>query len=694
MKIETTFAVLSTLLVALGFTTLWLTGQVAPWLSLIFIASLLYALFNDRRERPLYFSSGFWNTLTLLFFTYEVYQAFYSPRELILDVMEFLVFLQVVRLWSKKDDRDYLQIYGIALLHVMSASVLTAEIVFAAMFVIFIIIGTWALVVFNLRREMRMGGLDERRTSALLTGKLFAALTGVAFCVLFGAALIFFLFPRFNYSYFAPLLQKPGSAQSGFSDKVKLGRIGAIKLNQQPVMRVSFSGPMAKSMTGNELYLRGITLNLYDGQQWQAGPSANGRETISVQGFRAMSIGDGVPEQANLITEVVMEPIGEEVLFVIPQVVGLQTPFGIVSHQKGENFTGSFAGTQRVKYIVYSKVGRPERRRKIEVFDPNVFRNELQVPATIDPRVILMARQATASAKTTFDRARLLETYLRGTFGYTLAMGDHTPVDPLAYFLFEKKAGHCEYFASAMTVMLRSLGIPARVVGGYYHGQWNAVGKFFLIRESHAHTWVEAYFPELGWQAFDPTPADPAFGSPTGALDYAREWLESAQLFWVNWIVDYDLQQQRKAVQTLSMPKTSQRTTAASGETPKQKSRWMERLEERLPTLVGKGFAGLIITVFAVQLLRALLRRQRRPKVQTLQFYRRMLKILARRGIRREPAQTPLEFQHAAESQLPQARGPLQALTALFCRVQYGGDELTADDSARAQVWLRELSQP
>src|SRR6266567_1874550 len=123
----------------------------------------------------------------------------------------------------------------------------------------------------------------------------------------------------------------------------------------------------------------------------------------------------------------------------------------------------------------------------------------LQLPE-LDPRIPELTSQITKNAPTPFDKAVAIENYLRTRFTYTLKLtgrpGDH----PLAHFLFETRAGHCEYFASAMAIMLRTLGIPTREVNGFLPGEYNDLGGDYIVRASDAHSWVEVYFPGNGWQ--------------------------------------------------------------------------------------------------------------------------------------------------------------------------------------------------
>ncbi len=114
--------------------------------------------------------------------------------------------------------------------------------------------------------------------------------------------------------------------------------------------------------------------------------------------------------------------------------------------------------------------------------------------------------------------------------------------DPIANFLFERKQGHCEYFASSMAVMLRTLGIPSRVVNGFRSDEFNDLTGNYVVRAKDAHSWVEAYFPGYGWQTFDPTPAGNS-GTPQGWSRLAL-YVDAMASFWRDWVVSYDTSHQ------------------------------------------------------------------------------------------------------------------------------------------------------
>ena len=171
-----------------------------------------------------------------------------------------------------------------------------------------------------------------------------------------------------------------------------------------------------------------------------------------------------------------------------------------------------------------------------------LYREELLSLPHIDPRIPQLARTMTAGATTEAEEARAIESHLRHDYGYTLQLLSKPVPDPLAYFLFERKKGHCEYFASAMAVMLRTVGIPSRVVTGFQSGTYNSMTGWQVVRASDAHSWVEAWLDGRGWTTFDPTPADPSASLP--GLSSLAMLSDAADQFWQDWVVSYDVDRQ------------------------------------------------------------------------------------------------------------------------------------------------------
>jgi protein-glutamine gamma-glutamyltransferase len=235
-----------------------------------------------------------------------------------------------------------------------------------------------------------------------------------------------------------------------------------------------------------------------------------------------------------------------------------------------------------------------------------------------------------------------------------------------------------------MTVMLRSLGIPARYVNGFQTGEYNDVGGDYIVRESDAHSWVEVYFPGFGWITFDPTP--PGNAESHGMFSRLGMYWDWFQFAWGEWVINYDFSHQVTLTQNLQR---------ASRHWTDQLRRYADRRREQaIDTLLRADnrvresphvlSAMLIILVIAFLLLRSRaiagylimrwhLRLQRggalTPALAVLE-YRQMLKLLERRGWRKTDGQTPAEF--AASIPATEFAGPVSQLTELYQSARFG----------------------
>jgi hypothetical protein len=322
----------------------------------------------------------------------------------------------------------------------------------------------------------------------------------------------------------------------------------------------------------------------------------------------------------------------------------------------------------------------------------------LQLPK-LDPRIPELAKQITARADNPYDKAHALEGYLPSHYGYTLDLTGPPPPDPLAYFLFEKRAGHCEYFAAAMTVMLRSVGVPARYINGFQTGEYNDVGGDFVVRASDAHSWVEAYFPSFGWMTFDPTP--PSDEKPPGMFAWLGHYWDWFELQWSEWVINYDFVHQITLAQNLhrvSRDWTERLRTVFADARRFATDRlelWQARAV-RTAAALPAGLAILAVLCISALLLQPKVRQRlvavwrlriapsaaMTPHLATLQ-YNEMLRLLARRGIRKAPGQTPLEF----ATSVPDGNlaALVRELTAMYHAARFGGQ---APDPRRASSLL------
>jgi hypothetical protein len=164
-------------------------------------------------------------------------------------------------------------------------------------------------------------------------------------------------------------------------------------------------------------------------------------------------------------------------------------------------------------------------------------RADLAMRERVFQAITPLAREWTRGIEDPEQRMRALELHLLSDYHYSLEFEQRTRNDPIVDFLFIEKRGHCEYFATALALLGRRLGIPTRVVGGYRVTEYSALGDYFIVREQNAHAWVEAWLPDRGWTTFDPTPPGPvASSSTTPTVDAAVDLLGTAWAAFLSWL--------------------------------------------------------------------------------------------------------------------------------------------------------------
>ena len=215
----------------------------------------------------------------------------------------------------------------------------------------------------------------------------------------------------------------------------------------------------------------------------------------------------------------------------------VRRPFG--------NYSAQFTDARTVSYQVYSRLDSPAAASDPALVEPlpaDARQAYLQLPR-LDPRIRELTENIVRAEASPAAQARMLENYLRSNYGYTLELPKVEPDDPLAFFLFHRKKGHCEYFASAMAVMLRVVGIPRALSPAFKAESTIPISGSQLIRTSDAHSWVEAWLPDRGWTTFDPTPPDPNVHglSPWTRLSF---YADAVDVFWQDWVLNYNLERQ------------------------------------------------------------------------------------------------------------------------------------------------------
>jgi hypothetical protein len=193
-------------------------------------------------------------------------------------------------------------------------------------------------------------------------------------------------------------------------------------------------------------------------------------------------------------------------------------------------------------FNIESDIGDPRKSFKMSLPEPDekIFPQQfLQLPP-LSRKFTNLALELTRNQSTPMAKANQVYQYLRSEYGYTLNMETSQKETALDHFLFTRKEGHCEYFATAMAVLLRVVGIPTRMVNGFTGQEWNDLGNYLVIRQKHAHSWVEVYFPGKGWVVYDPTPPDPGLLTQAEPNALARS-LDMMRLNWQRYVVRYSV---------------------------------------------------------------------------------------------------------------------------------------------------------
>jgi hypothetical protein len=666
------------LLVVVGFIALMGTNKLdLPSLALV-LPALLVRGFLLMMRKSFMISERWTSTLTIAYFAFYAADYFYFSQSFLDATVHMVLFSMVIKIFSVRRDRDLLYLAVLSFLMVLAAAVLTVDTLFLLTFAFFILVAIATFISMEMRRSERetiAAGVPPQQDV-----KFHSALAGIStilgLLTLAGAALIFFILPRVNSSGFLRNLGMQSAMTSGFSQEVNLGGIGQIQQSSNVVMHIQvLDGKMPENIKW-----RGIALTNFDGQRWYnttEAPTFHGLynsplDLTHISNFSFYSDAETVPHLPNFSYRVVMEPLGLNLFFLAPaplkingnySVLEIKSDGSIFNTRPAEAGNGAVEadGSQGVGvYSAEADTRDPEpyvRDSNSRDYPPHVT-IYLQRPAHLDPRIAQLAREVTASAASNYARARAIEQYLQNNYGYTLELPGMREPDPLAHFLFERKKGHCEYFASSMTMMLRTQGIPARVVNGFRGGEFNDLTGAYIVREKDAHSWVEAYFPEYGWVTFDPTPSGPGSAPATG-WSRVGLYMDAMRQLWREWIVNYDFSHQLRLRTEIS---------AKTGHVQSSLRLWMMRKYRRLVQLTGEwqrklealSPAQMVLCCVLVGLLlaapfmpkawrshqrRRMLRNpERAPSTAATFWYQRMLKMMARRGAHKEPSQTPEEF--------------------------------------------------
>lgn len=711
MTFETYFRVASYAMIGCAVLALTLAGGLHLGLAAGFAVVMVFAWKAEDSKRQISERAGL--VIVLLSIPLFILDWFYQKsigepegRLGVSALAHLIVFLAAVKLLQVKKNRDWVFLYLISFFSVMLAAGLSLSPVFLGTLTLYLFCALATIIAFEIQKAQHSLPANETRLLVPPDSRIFKNSRGrskrnveasrlpwaaaVLMILIFVLALpLFLIAPRSG----ASILSRRGGGLTnfiGFSETVALGEIGSLKRDNAVVMHVR----LEDSRPGQDVRWRGVALDRFTGRGWEK--SAAARTAKEEKNDRGLIRINTVSALERLTTQTFfLEAIESPVIFVGSRPVAIQSDFPALTVDAESSVQRRKLGFGRVMYKALSDMTPPDINllRNDNGRDPVLLRRYIELPATLDPRIEarVNAIVVNAGARSRYDVAKAIETQLQIDYGYSLEMKASGP-DPLSDFLFNVKTGHCEYFSTAMAVMLRTKGIPARVVNGFLPGEYNAAAGAYTVRQSDAHSWVEVYFPENRiWVTFDPTPmAGRVEPISEGFAAQLGKYAEALELFWFQYVVGYDQQEQRTLATSVNSRLVALRYSVTAS---------MAELRKLVTTngprviMIGAGLVGSLFLVFlGTRVRRFGWRRALRIRTEettsdqsSVLFFEKLTSVLARRGMIRDSHLTPLEFVGSLNNQ------PAMTLTKAYNRVRFGGERLSAREMKEIEQTLNEL---
>ncbi|MEX0866345.1 MAG: DUF3488 and transglutaminase-like domain-containing protein [Pirellulales bacterium] len=690
----------------------------------------------------------------------------------LLAIANLLIYLQIVLMYQKKETHIYWQLMMLSLLQVVVAAALNFGLIFGWLLLAYLVVGLFALSLFYGYRERhklldltvegpspwkRPRGRARRRSIEIVRqavpaeSELLDAGTGWSvvrqtLVTLAIATAVFLIVPRLGDEAWS---QRSSRVQRvvGFDENVELGSLGTAFQDPSAVMRVCFTDPDTERpypVQGEPLF-RGSVLNQYEQGQWRY--------------VRRSSFGEPLPAplapaDARLVVQnVTLMPLSHDTIFAVAPAFRLDADDRTVRFNGRKEQLMRLAQYERSDFRLATLGLERGRQREITMLErPLEGLDELQLWQLPDavgepfPELARVARRVIEEQGVDSDdvlaKARALNAYLRdsGQFAYSLEGVPRDPaLDPIEDFFANNSVGHCEYFSTALTLMLRTQRVPARMAIGFKGGEFNPVGNFYTVRQLHAHSWVEVYLePEQvpaavrrqhprtnygAWVTLDPTPSgEAALDEEVSLVEQFQQWRDYSEYLWSNYVVGLDARKQRDAIYG-PIADGAKASAASFFSADAWSARW-QRLRAwwtggpwawikqnatnwkgalagllLVAALIGLGWSGRRLARRAAQWRQARRNSPEARRARTVEFYHRLESVLARQGIVREPYQTQQEFALSAGGRMadvpqlvPLASLPRKIVEA-FYRVRFGGQPLTPEEEASIENALRQLSQ-
>lgn len=481
-----------------------------------------------------------------------------------------VLYLTGAKLFQRERAADHIQLAVLSLLLMAIATLFNEDISFGLLFLLYVGVGLINLTLYHLRLQAEQHPQAASQTRGINLNFL-GFLGSLALLAVILSVALFFLFPRVSLGILGRQARSPVMT-TGFAEEVSLGEFGTLKTDNTVVMRVEFPGGVPPRV--ESLYWRGISFDRYDGRAWSRTldrfipifPNAAGVFDLS-----ASSLIPTAPDLLLLPLEqlIYLEPLVTNTVFGVAPLVEMEwlerggaatvqqawqrqnrrlilSETGDIGHSLPRQVPHLYRARSRISRELSPRLRRLGHAELFSALDPVQQAAYLQLPADLDPRIPALAEDVTAGIPDVFGKVTALQNYLLENYAYTTDLPDPGPEPPLEAFLFTHRRGHCEYFATALTILARSIGIPARMVNGFLGGRWVAQENYLAVRNADAHSWTEIPFGSYGWIIFDATPAEANVSRRETWWDPLQDFYDSLRFRWFKYVIQYDLSTQRQ----------------------------------------------------------------------------------------------------------------------------------------------------
>lgn len=562
--------------------------------SLIFFSMLVLSFYFEFKE--IVISRWILTAFSIAIIAFFV--SILDMNDFVTQMMEALLILLGIKFLEQKQVRDYMQIYAISLFLLSGLGLLTPSLIFVVYILLYILLLSIAFIFLTYYAQGPDLEITQQTAKNMVLKCLWIPILAIPLSVV-----MFAILPRSQYPLL-DFLNRPDKAKSGFTDNVRLGEVSDIQEDTSIIFRATM-----EKIDEIDLYWRGITLDYFDGISWKGTAKKPYLESAS---HRPRINGKNVKQT------IYLEPYHNSYYF------GLDKPLFVAQRRVQKltdfTFTAPVDIGRKIRYEVTSIISDTIYEEQI---DENRY---LQIPERISQEILSLTKSLAVKQ----EKGKTVENLFRylnsGRYQYSLR-GLPVTKNPLDNFLFTSKYGNCEYFASALSVMLRVAEIPSRMVGGYRGGYYNEVGKYYLVPQKNAHVWVEAFIPQRGWIRLDPTPVSgDTFALPREGNLFLRMsiFFDTINYYWNTVVINYNLEKQMLIARAV-MKELKEPSLRLS----------IQKRQFLIPLII------ISIAVFAVFTIKALLMNR---KTEEMKIFSRFLRSMEQAGYKKTGSQGLEEF--------------------------------------------------